>query len=558
MGEGERVLKTQFRQRIDSFLNAPPGVLAIAAGILLALSFPHPGLYPLAWIALMPLLRAIRLCDSKFQAFRTGFLAGLVFFGLSIHWLTYVAIFGWIFVICLESFFAGLFALAVYEGRKIRYPLFFVIWTACAWCLLEWARAEVPVFGFGWNLLAYSQAPNLILIQAANTVGAYGLGWVIAAVNVAVEGILSPHPNPLPQAGEGESKSRKKHSPLPLGEGSLRPYRALGPEGVRAHLGIIALLLTATIAHGIFHLSTGRENPSGRKLRVAVLQGNIPQELKWNGEVRGKIINLYAKLTELASFDNANLILWPEASFPGYLNRDIEADRIRDLTAKIGVPVLIGSPHLEGWNDAYNSAYLLDAGGEISGRYDKQRLVPFGEYVPVKRVFGFLEPMAYRMGVSDFQAGNKPTVFNFMNGEFRFSVLICFEDTFPSLAREFTARGAEFLTVITNDAWFGPTGAPYQHLQASVFRAVENGVAVVRAANTGVSAFITRQGKVTARVRDEKGHDIFSTGKVTELVSADPVVTLYRRAGWIFPYFSALAFAMMLIFKRPLCGKKHL
>jgi apolipoprotein N-acyltransferase len=251
-------------------------------------------------------------------------------------------------------------------------------------------------------------------------------------------------------------------------------------------------------------------------------------------------------LTRLAAFDQPDLVIWPESSFPGYFNRDLDSGRVRELVAELGVPLVLGSPHLEGADDAYNSAYLLNEEGETVSRYDKLYLVPFGEYVPLKSVLGWLEPLAYRLGVSDFRAGKDFTIFRLPAWDMPFGVLICFEDVFARLARNLAARGARFLVVITNDAWFGPTGAPYQHLEASVLRAVENGIPVVRAANTGVSAFITAQGKVLGRVRGKNGEDIFTSGKATyALPLPSGPATLFRQGGWIFPYAAAGLFLCM-------------
>ena len=207
---------------------------------------------------------------------------------------------------------------------------------------------------------------------------------------------------------------------------------------------------------------------------------------------------------------------------------------------------MVGSPHLEPDNSAFNSAYLLGPDGDIKQRYDKLLLVPFGEYVPLKSIFGWLEPLAYTLGVSDFSAGKEKTLFELQNGEIHFAVVICFENIFPNLVRSFTDRGAEFLAVMTNDAWFGHSAAPYQHLQASVFRAVENGVPLVHVANTGVSVFISRKGEVLDRVRNPEGKDIFIAGRKTYPLAMENERTFYRRGGWIFPYGALALFVVLL------------
>ncbi len=498
--------------------------LCILSGILLILNFPGWNLGHLAWLSLVPFLFALKNCQTREQALKCGFTAGIIFFALSLHWLIYVSAFGWVFLSFLETAFLMLFALAVHEGRNIRKLFLRIFWIGLCWTATEFMRAEVPVWGLGWNLLAYSQADHFIILQSANTVGAYGLGFIIAFVNASLCEMLSCF---LPAGATGASKESASSVRIIVGFFVLQ-----------------AIIFAMIIAHGFYHLTPPKK--SSGNIRVALIQGNIPQDLKWNYEVREKILEIYSKLTELSSFDQPDLIVWPEAAYPGYFNRDADAGKIQDLIKKIGIPALIGSPHLETQDIAFNSAYLLDAAGAIKGRYDKQFLVPFGEYVPMGFVLGWLKPLAYSLGVSDFSAGKKFTVFNLMNGDVSFSVLICFEDTFPGLARNFVDRGARFLAVITNDAWFGPTSAPHQHLQASIFRAVENGVPVVRAANTGVSAFSSAKGLVLDRIKDPQGKDIFVTGHRTlEIPIEDGPPTLYRRGGWIFPYAALFAFVIM-------------
>jgi apolipoprotein N-acyltransferase len=398
------------------------------------------------------------------------------------------------------------------------------LWIALAWTCVEFFRAEIPVFGLGVHLLGYSQSSYDLIRQSANTVGAYGLSFAIALVN----GIVFEW----------------------LQAASFKPQvKSFKPAACSLQLAAALLVIFAAIfSHGIYH---SRPLASKGTLRISVLQGNIPQSIKWEVMARGSIIETYKKLTELASLDQPDLIVWPEAAYPGYFNRDADAELLRRHLATLGIPVLLGAPHLESLKEdtAYNSAYLLQPDGQIKARYDKQLLVPFGEYVPLKPILGFLEPLAYSMGVSNFTPGTNPELFRLHNEDIAFSVLICFEDVFPSMARKLVSNGAEFLTVITNDAWFGPTSAPFAHLQASIFRAIENGVPVVRSANTGVSAFISPQGQMLGRVEDDKGKAIFITGKKTVDLPLQKKETLYRKGGWLFPYAALMLFILMGIFQ---------
>ena len=201
-------------------------------------------------------------------------------------------------------------------------------------------------------------------------------------------------------------------------------------------------------------------------------------------------------------------------------------EEIFSLAKEIKIPLLIGAV-VNDRNNYFGSALLIDTTGKITQRYDKLHRVPFGEYIPLKNVFPFLEKV---VPIGDIQKGKEYTVF-----PPGFAVLDCFEDVFPELAREFVKRGARFLVNITNDAWYKETSAPWQHLQASVFRAVENRVYLARAANTGVSGFIAPTGKIISLVKDKSGNVIFIDGFATQYIfMASWPLSFYTRYGDIF------------------------
>ncbi len=491
LARSETMTASSIRQRL---------VLAGFSGFLLTLAFPRWNLWFLAWVALLPLLYSLDQARNRREAFLLGFAGGFVFFLLSVSWLRQVTVFGMFFVAAMEALSWGVFA-ALAREKDNREPSLFSsvppLFVSACWVALEFVRSEIPVGGFGWNLLGNSQASNLWIAQLASLGGVYAVSFLVFLGNTVIYSLLR--------------------------------------NGIKAQLPkvlLFPLLAAAAILFGWSRLETFAPNLF---LRVSVLQGNIPQLLKWEKSYREEILKIYLNLTELASYDAPQLIVWPEAAYPGFFNREADAERVKEGVRKIEIPLLVGSPHEEE-DRFYNSAYLLGRSGEVTGRYDKIRLVPFGEYVPWKPIFGFLEPYAYALGVSDFSAGREFSVFHLEESGIRFSVLVCFEDTFPDLARRFVDRGADFLTVITNDAWFGHTSAPYQHLQASIFRAIENGVPVVRAANTGVSGFITPRGQVVERVKNQEGEDTFVMGGITYPLAFAKETTLYRKGGWLFPY----------------------
>ena len=259
------------------------------SGLLLTFSFPGLRLGFLAWFALVPFFAALNQAKSRSEAVGLTLTMGMTFFLCSLHWLTYVTAGGWIALAILETSFLLLFGLAFFMFRGFQNAGIRIFAVSIAWCAFEFMRAEVPVFSFGWNLIAYSQSDYPWVRLAADTVGAYGLGFAMVFVNACIFESI----NALKQ---------KKNFILPAAAAFLS--------------------LTAVLAHGAYHNRPISENP--RIVRVALTQGNIPQSVKWEAIAREKILEIYQKLTELSSYDQPDIIIWPEAAYPGYFNCDYE------------------------------------------------------------------------------------------------------------------------------------------------------------------------------------------------------------------------------------------
>ena len=498
---------------------------AVVSALFLILSFPKFSLWPLAWVAFVPIFYQARRFKSFGWAFFYFWVFGFLFFFASWEWLRHVTYFGWIFLAALYAFYFGFFGILTYWFWKHGPTLLSLFILPSAWTVLEWIRAEIPVWGFGWNLLAYTQSARLEIASFASLFGAYGVSALIIFGNLVIFFIV-------------QSITMRKKAEI---------FTAL--------FSAVAFALILGF-HFNYQASNKPFQGTQSSIRVAVIQGNISQEEKWDSKSKSSILEIYEKLSRFVGYDQKlDLIVWPEAAFPGYLNVDREHERVLYLERELKVPILLGSPHLEfsagNQEIAYNSAYLIDDRLSFDNRYDKVRLVSFGEYVPWRPFFGFLgiERFAYSLGVSDFVAGKDMKVFSLQSKtQCHFSVLICFEDTFPHLARQAVEKGAEFLIVITNDAWFSKSAAPYQHLQASVFRAIENGVPLIRSANTGVSAFIDSRGEVLDRVKDKRGHDTFIAGGLVGSVSVGNAKTFYREKGYHFPLYCLIFVLAGLIF----------
>jgi apolipoprotein N-acyltransferase len=315
-------------------------------------------------------------------------------------------------------------------------------------------------------------------------------------------------------------------------------------------LPIFCLIISLT--YGYYKLLRTKNYELSTK--ISVIQANIPQDLKWDTKAKDFIFNEYFSLSAAAARENPDLIIWPEAASPAIIGEEPQYfEKIKLFARNVKIPLLFGAVTLEG-GVYYNSALLISRQGELLARYNKLHLVPFGEYVPLKSIFGFLETI---VPIGEVAFGKDYTIFQLPPSGSRplanFAVLICFEDLFPELSRKFKRQGVDFLVNVTNDAWYKKTTAPFQHLQASVFRAVENRVNLIRAANTGVSAFISPSGKIISLLSDSRGSSIFVKGYKTANIFVSPQnMPFYSRWGDIFilACFIFMLYAIIARFKK--------
>ena len=494
--------------------------LSAISGILLALPFCRGRLWIFAWFGFVPLFLALR-DKSRLQSFLLSYLCGIIFWSITIYWLIHVTLLGQILLILYLSLYFGIFGLLVSKLLTIDYRLSTLLFIPSLWVLLEYLRAHL-LTGFGWVLLGYSQYLNLPIIQIADIFGAYGVSFMVMMGNMAVYRLVVTR-------AQGHKSTRKE---------------------IKYSIAVV-ICIFIVLGYGYFKLYEPRlpAVEAGTTFNVSVIQGNIPQELKWTPGAEGFILDRYLGLSQEAAKDRPDLIIWPEASVPGFLGEDEWVFKaITEKTKSIGIPILTGTVVREE-DKYYNSALLIDKQGNLTGRYDKLHLVPFGEYIPLKNTFKFLETI---VPIGDFTPGREYVMFELpgsarapehqsAGSQVKFAVLICFEDTIPELSRGFVKKGADFLVNITNDGWFGRSSAPYQHLSASVFRAVENRVPVARAANTGVSCFIDSGGRIISSV-SQGLREIFIPGFKSGNIAIGRGGSLYCRMGDIF-VFVCLAIA---------------
>jgi apolipoprotein N-acyltransferase len=444
-------------------------LLALLSGAMLALSFPRPGISPLVWFAFVPLFIAAAGVPPRL-GFKLGFVAGFSAYAGILYWLNIVMTnYGKLHWTVSGTLYLTLAAyLALYpglvlwlmrrgEGRGIPALCSFPV----LWVGGELIRSYI-LTGFPWAILGYSQYRTLPLIQICDLTGVYGVSFLVALANVVFYRIWV--------------WLREKDAPYPV-----------------AGLATLLVLLAATLGYGFSALNRVEKGPLQR---VLLVQGNIPQDVKWDPAFQESTVATYERLSRKGCQSGGTLVIWPESALPFYLQGEpAYAARVRALAVELKSCLVTGSPAFEkdGALVRYlNSAFLISPTGAVIGRSDKLHLVPFGEYVPLASLFPFVNKLV--AGIGDFSPGKSALPLETTGG--KVGVLVCFEGIFPEIARAYVQAGAGVLVNITNDAWFGNSSAPYQHLSMTVFRAVENRVPLVRAANTGISSVIDSKGHI--------------------------------------------------------------
>jgi apolipoprotein N-acyltransferase len=482
-------------------------LLAAVSGVLWGLCFGREPLSVASWIALAPLV----LMLSWPRPGRLGWVHGYAYWMTSLYWIvptlqTYGGTTPVPLAIVLTSLLAAYLSLfhAVFGwlGSKIwrRWPLGCLFVLPALWVALEWVRTYLGG-GFPWNLAGYAWVDVPGALQISAWIGIYGVSFLVLLTSTAV----------------AASIQSKRWEP--------------------ASVGLMVPLLLLPLAGRWSLLQAARDvreaGSFGRPVRL--LQPNIPNLVEFE---EAAVMRNYQKVID-QSLDNCqpgSLVVWPEsAAWPFLYGRD---SRLNDDLANLvdrGCTVLFNSSHPVG-ESFYNSAFLLSAGRTVS-RYDKRHLVPFGEYVPFAGVFGWMDKLARNAG--SFRQADQATLLPW--GGDKIGMAICYEVVFPSEVAELVNRGATMLVTITNDAWYGDTTAPWQHFRMARFRAAENRRPLLRAAITGVSAYVAPDGSVRAQI------DVFREGVIKARVLGERDLTPYARLPWLVPFLcSVVAVAAIL------------
>ena len=496
-------------------------LLALLSGALLALSFPKFGHPAIAWIAVAPLLVAV--CHRPLpwrRGFLLGLVTGIVYFAGTLYWLVEtMTTFGGLgtpmatvaaalLIVYLALFPAGFAAI---QARLVAtYGRGWIFAAPPIWMASEMGRTYV-LDGFPWELVGYSQATTLPIAQIASVIGVYGLSGLVVLVSAAAA------------------------------------YAAIDRSPRRWRVAAaVALTVIATATWGTFRIARGELRTSGTPIRVAVLQGNILQDQKWDPALRDRIMGRYIEMTREAIGRNAQFILWPESATPLPYEEDVaRGELIRRLAREGKVTILVGSDQIEPVKAVasatppppriYNAAYLVQPDGSTAAIYRKIHLVPFGEYVPFSRLLFFVGPLVE--AVSAFSPGTEAVLLPVAGHQA--STAICYEVIYSNLMRSFVVRGSELLTTITNDAWYGWSSAAYQHWEQASLRSIEQGRYLARAANTGISGFVDPYGRVLQK------SEMFQSAVMAEDLRFITERTIYSRigdvAGWLGVAFTLAA-----------------
>jgi apolipoprotein N-acyltransferase len=552
--------------------------LAVAAGFLLAAAFPKIGIAGLAWVA-PALMLAAGLGARRGESFRIGYAAGLAYYLLLLHWLLFIPvtgfpILGWIALSAFLALYPATWLWLTVRLTGIRAPgaedcevganwlmsvadlsswtwarrAFWALSGAAIWVALEMMLARL-FGGFPWNLLGVSQYRILPLVQVASITGVSGLSFLVAwtSISLLCAAVVIVH--------------RPRLRGVWLGE-ILLPFIALA----------------AVFAFGMHQLKLA-PLPT-RHLTVTLVQPSIPQTLIWNPAKGNERFTELLRLSEQALTRPTDLLIWPEAAIPKLLRYDEETIRaITNLVITHRVWMIVGSDDAELSKhsrkpedaDYFNSSFLISPEGRLIETYRKRNLVMFGEYIPLVRWLPFIKWFTPIQG--SFTPGDRAVPFEFTRwGErprepqstpedgspgvsphqsVKTSVLICFEDTFPGLAREAAEPDTDFLVNLTNDGWFGESAAQWQHAVTALFRTVENGLPLVRCTNTGLTCWYDSTGRLREVLSDENG-SIYGAGFMTVKIPLLPAderrsPTLYHQFGDCFGWLCVGLSAILLL-----------
>jgi len=521
-------------------------ILAAATGLLLALAFPGANISGFAWIA-PGLMLAAALETSGGESFRVGYVAGLAFWLSSLHWLLFIPvtgfpILGWLALSAFLALFQGVWVwlcwkcFPINSGRATNSLPTFIqasrfqrlnwgLLCAALWVALEMVRSRF-LSGFPWSLLGVSQFQMTPLLQISAFTGVYGVSFLVVwtSISLLCTGLLM---------------LRAPSSRTMLFGEVIPPL----------------LIVSLVFATGYYQMTHAPEPE--RLVRLTTIQPSIPQTMIWDSTANEERFAELLALSETALTSNqTDALLWPEAALP-----ELSQNSFRELTNLAGSHstwFIFGADDVQYRPGAtneddlifFNAAWLLNPKGEMVDYYHKRRLVIFGEYIPLVRWLPFLKWFTPIGG--GFEAGTNTTQFAFGDPTTVAAPLICFEDCFPHGVREHVTEQTDLLVNLTNDGWFGEGAEQWQHAANAVFRAIENGLPMVRSCNNGLTCWIDQQGRIREIFRDENG-TIYGKGFTSFTIpipSPSRLSTFYTRRGDVFGWSCVVIAAWALLSRK--------
>ncbi len=489
----------------------------------MVLCFAPFGWGDFCWVALVPLICAIWFsvpCGRRpwLRAAGLGFVFGAVYFGGSLFWLTTLTGPGWVALSLYLAVYPAMWAIFLHfvatprgEDRKGRPAWLSSLGNlrvcglgAAAWVALEWLRGVIfPQFP--WNSVGIALGENIPLIQIADLTGVGGISFLAVMANLMIVTTV-------------------RRLSIEIRLGARRPHY---------DFAITVALVAMVWGYGIRQMFAPA--PESTDFTFAAVQANIPQNVRNDITFEADVLAALTRHTDAALAMRPDLILWPESATPRpVFNDQTTWDAVRAIAERHDGDFLLGTVHFSEQGD-YNSAVLLSDHGREAQMYHKMHLVPFGEYVPLRKAFPLFAWIVGDLVPGDFDPGPYPVVFEMSSKPVKVGPLICFEDVLGDLAREFALRGAQAFAVVTNDGWFLNSAGSRQHLAHAVFRCAENKIPMIRAANTGVTCQVDRFGMVRETLQNEAGSTFIEGvlfGKLS--VPNKPQPTFYARYGEVF------------------------
>jgi apolipoprotein N-acyltransferase len=494
-------------------------ILAVLSGLLFACSFPNVAAGWLVFVALLPLFVALARARGAGEAFLLGWLSQTIAWLLMVPWVVRVMshygglpyITGVLIFVAMCAYlgvYGGAFALLFYRiAPSTRFRRWLLV--PLAWIAVEYARTYL-LSGFPWNLIAASIVDYAPLVQFDRVAGPYALGVLILLPSTLVAWLV------MGRDRRAKEAANALHSPI----------------------FAIAAVVIVTFVWWVTGLVTAKMlvRPSGTPMaRAALLQPNISQEMRWDEDNLAQIFRRMMAMTEDAASHDVQVVIWPESTVPlSYATTDFYREAIESISRLRNVDVILGSVAEDPAqpNKLWNAAFLV-SGGRTIGHYDKIRLVPFGEYVPLRQMLSFAHALVHAVGQFEFGTKDTPLV-----GRFLYGPAICYEVVFPQIPRTQVVHGANVLVTITNDAWYDGTSAPRQHLNQARLRAVETDRYLLRAGTTGISAVVDPAGRIVQQL------EMGTQGIIYAAFQPRTTTTPYVRFG---DWFAWLAIVMVVI-----------